>query len=171
MEKINLCEGVVAQMMETEAWSNISSSFAFNEAQLEKFEDKVDWKNVSSNNSIFWTAAMLEKFKNRIDWTSLSDSLNDDVFSIELIEKFKDKWNWDKLSDSNEITLEFIDRFADYINWKVLVDNWKCDGWATEEFVKKYSDRIPAGEFHNSRLWRELVEKKEKNLQKLICLG
>lgn len=171
MEKINLCEGVVAQMMETEAWSNISSTFAFNEAQLEKFEDKVDWKNVSSNDSIFWTAAMLEKFKNRIDWTALSDSLNEDVFSIALIEKFKDKWNWDKLSGSNEITLEFIDRFADYINWKVLVDNWKCGGWASEEFVKKYSDRIPAGEFHNSMLWRELVEKKEKNLQKLICLG
>ena len=37
MEKINLCEGVVAQMMDTEAWSNISGNFPFSEAQLEKF--------------------------------------------------------------------------------------------------------------------------------------
>lgn len=171
MEKINFCEGVVAQMMENEAWSNISDIFAFNEAQLEKFKDKVDWKNVSSNTNIFWTVSMLEKFKKEIDWTALSENLNEDVFSIDLIEKYKDRWNWDKLSDNSNITLEFIDRFADYINWKELIDNWKCSHWATEEFVKKYSDRIPAGKFHNSRLWRELVEKKEKNLQKLICLG
>ena len=35
MEKINLCEGVVAQMMDTEAWSNISGylreTFFFNQ--------------------------------------------------------------------------------------------------------------------------------------------
>ena len=43
MEKINLCEGVVAQMMDTEAWGNVSGDFPFSEAQLEKYADKLDW--------------------------------------------------------------------------------------------------------------------------------
>lgn len=42
MEKINLCEGVVAQMMDTEAWGNVSGDFPFSEAQLEKYADKLD---------------------------------------------------------------------------------------------------------------------------------
>ena len=49
MEKNNLCEGVVAQMMDTEAWGNISGYFPFSEAQLEKYTDKLDWKEVSDN--------------------------------------------------------------------------------------------------------------------------
>ena len=44
MEKINLCEGVVAQMMDTEAWGNVSGDFPFSEAQLEKYADKLDWE-------------------------------------------------------------------------------------------------------------------------------
>ena len=63
MEKINLCEGVVAQMMDTEAWGNVSGDFPFSEAQLEKYADKLDWKEVSGNTNIFWSVQMLEKFK------------------------------------------------------------------------------------------------------------
>lgn len=75
MEKINLCEGVVAQMMDTEAWGNVSGNFPFSEAQLEKYADKLDWKEVSGNTNVFWSVQMLEKFKRRIDWTALSCSL------------------------------------------------------------------------------------------------
>ena len=48
MEKINLCEGVVAQMMDTEAWGNVSGDFPFSEAQLEKYADKLDWKEIGT---------------------------------------------------------------------------------------------------------------------------
>lgn len=171
MEKINLCEGVVAQMMDTEAWSNISGNFPFSEAQLEKYADKLDWKEVSGNTNIFWSVQMLEKFKRRIDWTALSSSLQEENVSAELLEKFKDNWNWEELSDNRCLTPELIDQFADYINWKALINNWSCcEKLATEEFIRKYSDRIPACDFKDSRLWREMVEKKEKEIKKQICL-
>ncbi len=171
MEKINLCEGVVAQMMDTEAWSNISGNFPFSEAQLEKYADKLDWKEVSGNTNIFWTSQMLEKFKRKLDWTALSRSIREENVSAELLEKFKDNWNWEELSDNNCLTPELIDQFADYINWKTLINNWNLNEQiATEEFVLKYSDRIPACDFKDSRLWRELVEKKEKQIKKQICL-
>lgn len=149
MEKINLCEGVVAQMMDTEAWGNVSENFPFSEAQLEKYADKLDWKEVSGNTNIFWSVQMLEKFKRRIDWTALSRSLQEENVSAELLEKFKDNWNWEELSDNNYSLSEQI---------------------ATEEFIRKYSDRIPACDFKDSHLWRELVEKKEKEIKKRICL-
>lgn len=171
MEKINLCEGVVAQMMDTEAWGNVSGDFPFSEAQLEKYADKLDWKEVSGNTNIFWSVQMLEKFKRRIDWTALSRCLQEENVSAELLEKFKDYWNWEELSDNNCLTPELIDQFADYINWKALINNWSCcEKLATEEFIRKYSDRIPACDFKDSRLWREMVEKKEKEIKKLICL-
>ena len=171
MEKINLCEGVVAQMMDTEAWSNVSGDFPFSEAQLEKYADKLDWKEVSGNTNIFWSVQMLEKFKRRIDWTALTRCLQEENVSAELLEKFKDNWNWEELSDNNCLTPELIDQFADYINWKALINNWSCcEKLATEEFIRKYSDRIPACDFKDSRLWREMVEKKEKEIKKQICL-
>lgn len=171
MEKINLCEGVVAQMMDTEAWGNVSGNFPFSEAQLEKYADKLDWKEVSGNTDIFWSVQMLEKFKRRIDWTALSRCLQEENVSAELLEKFKDYWNWEELSDNNCLTPELIDQFADYINWKALINNWSCcEKLATEEFIRKYSDRIPACDFKDSRLWREMVEKKEKEIKKQICL-
>ena len=87
------------------------------------------------------------------------------------LEKFKDNWNWEELSDNNCLTPELIDQFADYINWKALINNWSCcEKLATEEFIRKYSDRIPACDFKDSRLWRELVERKEKQIKKRICL-
>lgn len=116
MEKINLCEGVVAQMMDTEAWGNVSGDFPFSEAQLEKYADKLDWKEVSGNTNIFWSVQMLEKFKRRIDWTALSRCLQEENVSAELLEKFKDNWNWEELSDNRCLTPELIDQFADYIN-------------------------------------------------------
>ena len=171
MEKINLCEGVVAQMMETEAWSNLSGKYAFSEAQLEKYADKVDWKEISRNNCICWTVSMLEKFKKKINWTELSRSISAEIITANLVEKFKDCWNWEALSSNNCLTLEIIDKFADYINWNELIDCWDCEKYASEEFVKKYSDRIPARDFKDSRLWREIVEQKEKELKRMITLG
>ena len=108
MEKINLCEGVVAQMMDTEAWNNISGNFPFSEAQLEKYTDKLDWKEVSGNSNIFWTTQMLEKFKRKLDWTALSRRIQEENVSTELLEKFKDDWNWEELSDNNCLTPELI---------------------------------------------------------------
>ena len=169
MEKINLCEGVVAQMMKTEAWSNVSRSFPFSEAQLEKYQDNVDWDEISSNHSIMWTASLLDKFKKRINWTKLSGNLQRQNMTIELLEKFKDNIDWEELSQHDYITLEIIDHFVDYINWKSLINNYWCENWCSEEFVKKYSDRIPASEFKGSRIWNELISKKENEIVTQIC--
>jgi len=173
MEKINLCEGFMAQMMEADAWSNLSSDFQFSEAQLEKYEDKLDWKEISRNRNIFWTIPMLEKFIKRLDWQELSRFINDEVLSVELLDKFKDYWNWEVLSESATFTPEIVEHFADNIYWKGLINNRDREHirmW-TEDFVRKYSDRIPAGEFKDSFLWKSLIEAKVVEFKRRIIIG
>ena len=58
----------MAKVLEEAAWKELSSEFAWNEQMLEKYKDKVSWKEISSNRNILWTTSMIEKFKNKVDW-------------------------------------------------------------------------------------------------------
>lgn len=174
MEKMNLCEGVIAQMMENEAWQNVSRDFPFSEEQLEKYEDKVDWEAVSGNSEIFWTVPMLEKFKRRVHWDRLADNFNTDKMSEDILVKFKDNWDWDEFSENACLTEAIIEKYADLLNWKKVIDNWQVmdsNRINLSQFVEKYQDRIPSSEFKNSRLWNELVSEKEKDIKRSICFN
>ena len=122
MEKISLSEGLMAQMMENEAWVHISKEHPFSLDQLEKYADRIDWEELSCNGNVFWTIPMLEKFKSRL-------------------------------------------------NWRKLINNYSLRNWDVEAFFRKYEDRIPASDFKDSRLWDELVEKKEIELRRRMLLG
>ena len=54
------------KVMEDEAWKDLSGNFPWTEKMLEKYQDKVDWAEVSGNWHIIWTPSMLDKFKRRI---------------------------------------------------------------------------------------------------------
>lgn len=170
MEKINFCEGVVAQMMENEAWKELSGEINWNESLLEKYADKLDWENVCRNSNIFWTVSMIEKFKSRINWRVLSESIDMKSISPALLEKYSDKWDWNSISENN-LDLSIIEKFSDRLDWSKIIDNWSIsDDICTEDFVKKYQDRIPASRFNNSRLWQKLVEKKQAEIRNKICM-
>lgn len=42
MEKTNLSDGLMSQMIEEEAWKSLSGDYPWNESLLEKYKDKVD---------------------------------------------------------------------------------------------------------------------------------
>lgn len=171
MEKMNFCEGVVAQMMENEAWKELSVNINWNESQLEKYADKLDWEGVCRNDNIFWTISMIEKFKNRINWKGLSESFNGKSLSTAIIEKYIDKWDWSAISENGDLTPEFVDKFAERLDWGRVIDNWSfCREYGTEAFVRKYQDKIPSGQFHNSNLWIILVEKKKNEILEMISM-
>lgn len=171
MEKINFCEGVVTQMMESEAWQELSGDINWNEAQLEKYADKLDWEMVCRNSDMFWTISMIEKFKNRINWKALSENIRLKSIAPALLDKYSDKWDWGAISESSELTPEIVAKYADRMDWSKLIDNWRfCDEYGTESFVKNYQNRIPSGLFHNSSLWRSLVAKKRDEIRNQISM-
>lgn len=173
MEKNTLNDGMMAIMIEEEAWKNLSYDLAWNEQLLEKYQDKVDWEAVSHNSGINWTVAMLEKFRKKIDWKELSGTSQKSILCPEVVEKFENSWDWTVLSGNGDLPIETIEKMADRIVWKEVVNSYRGSEERVfcEELMRKFSDRIPASVLKDSRLWNTLVEKKQEEIQKRICLG
>lgn len=47
------------QVIIEQAWKSLSEEFGWTESLLEKYADKVDWKEISDNRNIVWTIPML----------------------------------------------------------------------------------------------------------------
>lgn len=157
------------QIMDEEAWKNLSGDFPWSEQLLEKYQDKVDWNEVSDNDNMLWTASMLEKFKECIDWDALSRSCHRCILTADMLERFKEYWNWSELSDNGNLELDYelIDRFVDRWDWKVLIDRCEINLF-NYEFLKRYRSYIPASALRNSRLWRDIVEERKWQLAREI---
>lgn len=169
MNELNLNDGFIAQMLEQEAWKEISESHALTLDQLELYKDKLDWEEVSGNCNIAWTVQILEKFKKRINWRELSSRADRYLLSVEMLEQFKEYWDWNELSRNSDLPLAAIEKFADLLDWKELIDRYHDDMY-NEEFVKKYQQYIPAAHFKGSCLWRKLVEDKAARLRQQLSL-
>ena len=164
-------DGLMAQMIEEEAWKDLSGNYPWSEALLERFKDKVDWEAVSGNRDVAWTVSMLEKFKNRINWSEFSRYCSKSLLIPEVVEQFKDRWDWKELSENSELPIETIRKMADYIDWKALIDRGYRDDIFGMDFLKEFEERIPASSFKDSNLWRKIVEEKVDKLRAEIVLG
>ena len=170
MATTKLSNEFMAKVLEDAAWVKLSADFTWNEQLLEKYKDKVAWKEVSGNENIAWTSSMLEKFKNKINWDELSGSENADLFSAEKKEKFKDYWNWHELSGNSRLKLThaLLEQFADYWDWSEIIDGYRREDLYGIEFLEKYQDYIPASTLQSSRLWLLMVGKEMNRLKTLI---
>lgn len=151
-----------------EAWKELSGNFQWNESLLEKYQDKVDWHEVSENTNILWTIPMVQKFKNRIDWDKFSRHAEKEALTEAFIEAFKEKWNWVELSENSslELTHELLEKFADQWVWEEIIDRYSNNLFDDMgiDFYEKYKDHIPAAKLQNSRLWNEIVSQQVKQL-------
>ena len=171
MEKINLTEGLMAQMMEEEAWKDLSGSFGFTLQMLEKYQDRLDWNRVSTNTTIVWTIDILEKFKKRIVWREFSEYCNEDILTPEIVERFKEYFDWHELSARSELPMFMYDKYADMIDWKEAINSFDYQDRLNRAFFKKYIDYIPASAFKDSRLWQNIVEEIRKDIENRIRNG
>lgn len=149
------------------AWKELSSDLNWTEALLEKFQDKIDWQELSENRNILWTIPMLQKFKHRINWDKLSRYADEKVLTENCIETFKEKWNWNELSSNSVITNELLDKFADKWDWESVIDGYNNNLFSSDsaiEFYERYKEYIPAAKLQNSRLWNEIVEQRKKQI-------
>ena len=162
------------KILNEEAWkglANFNSGIIWSEALLEKYQDKVDWDEISSNSGICWTIPMIQKFKNRINWDTFSeyfDKIEGEMVTENIIETFKDKWNWNELSQNSNVSLSFelLDKYADLWDWEEVIDRY-CNNFyegKAIEFYERYKDHIPAAKVQNSRLWYEIVSQQKRQL-------
>ncbi len=142
------------------AWNELVKSFKWTEQTLERYKDRVDWKEISDNCEILWTPSMLEKFKNRIDWTKLSSTCSMVLLNEANLERFKNYWNWSVLSENSyfRLTAALVEKYADMWDWSQLINRCSEDELYTFEFLEKYIDRIPTDRIQDSWLWYKLVD-------------
>lgn len=92
---------------------------------LERYEDYVDWKIMSSNiNLPIKDFEVLELYKDYLDWHIVCNR-KDFNFSNEILEKFYDYIDWDIASSSLQLLFskEIVEKYQDKWNWPVLVRN------------------------------------------------
>lgn len=151
------------------AWERLSEEFHWSENLLEKYQDKVDWQLIVENRNIQWTIPMIQKFKNRIDWDKFSGYADEETLTEAVIEAFKDKWNWSELSrnTSLELTHQLLEKYADSWDWEDIIDRYTNNLFDEKgiDFYERYKDRIPAAKLQDSRLWREIVEQRVRQLK------
>ena len=156
------------KIMNEEAWKELSNDFNWSETMLEKYQDKVNWDEISKNRSIRWTIPMIQKFKNRINWETFSEYISEESLTESILETFKDKWNWYKLSSNEEMPLSYdlLDKYADLWDWEEVIDRYYnnfIEGHAIE-FYERYKEHIPVVKVQNSRLWQEIVCQQKRQL-------
>ena len=156
------------KIMTEEAWKELSGDFNWSEALLEKYQDKVDWNEISENRYIRWTVPMIQKFKNRINWEKFSQYIDEEVVTENIIETFKDKWNWHELSENTNVVLSYdlLDKFADLWDWGEIIDRYSNQPFEANgiEFYEHYKEHIPAAKLQNSHLWNEIVSQQKRQL-------
>ena len=107
-----------------EAWKELSSNFSWSEAMLEKYQDKVNWDEVTENRNIRWTTSMIQKFQKKINWEMFSRIADDTILTESNIETFKERWNWHELSNNSDVpfTEELLEKYADKWDWEQIID-------------------------------------------------
>lgn len=97
-------------VLEAEAWKELSQRESLSMDLLEKYADKVDWEEVSSNGNVMWTMDGIAKFASRIHWEDFSRNCPDSLISSTTLQKFSNLWDWKTLSNRDII----------YNDWKLL---------------------------------------------------
>ena len=123
-----------------EAWKELSSNFSWTEAMLEKYQDKVNWDEISENRNIRWTLPMIQKFQKKINWDRFSEYADEHVLTDPI---------WEVIIDSY--------RHSIYEKYAI-------------EFYEKFKDYIPVSKLQNTNLWSSIVQQRSKQLAADICM-
>ena len=157
-----------------EAWKELSSTFSWTETLLDKYQDKVNWEEISENRNIRWTLPMIQKFQKKINWDRFSEYADEHVLTEAIIEAYKDKWNWHELSGNSDLplTYDLLEKYADKWDWERIIDSYGHDIYDKHaiEFYEKFKDYIPVFKLQNTNLWTSIVQQRSKQLAAEICM-
>lgn len=155
-------------IIDDEVWKDLSREFKWTLPYLTKYADRVDWKLVSGNTAMVWSAAMLEAFKGRIDWRELSGTSERSLFTTANLDKFANYWDWRELSENGYLpfSIDLLTRYADHWDWAAIIHNYGiCDAVGfNRAFLDRFKDFIPMSKLQDSSLWNKIVEERKDEL-------
>ena len=148
----------LAAIIEEAAWKEVSSMEGWTMEALEKYQDKVDWREISSNSNVMWTIDGINKFTYKIDWEALSRYCPAYLLTEDNLQRFKANWNWSRLSLREEIynNWNLLDKVTDMVDWSKIITNRHIN--SPVRFFKRYENFIPMSDFQYTQLWHDVVE-------------
>lgn len=155
----------LAAVMEEAAWKEASESGPWSMEMLSKYQDKVDWKKISSNSEVVWTVDGVNKFKHKINWEEFSANCPAYFLTVENLQQFKNFWDWSEISERSEVlnNWELLDTLVDSVDWEKIIEQWSIE--RPIEFFKRYESHVPMKHFQDSRLWNMIADELGKQLK------
>ena len=151
-----------------EAWKDLSRSFEWSENTLEKFQDQVDWDEISESIYFHWTIPMVQKFQKRINWNRFSKNISENTLTEKMLETFKEKWDWHELSCNYRININdsMLEKYADRWDWECIINRHSHDQYRDRgmDFYEKYKEYIPITKLARTCLWREMINQQMNHL-------
>jgi len=163
MSKNKFNDGFFANVCEKKVWERLSSGdsteFYWSERLIDRYRDKIDWRAISRNRNVLWSALLLERFQGYLYWDEVSSLDCEGLFSVENLKKFSSKWNWRELSSNRFVcwTMEKVEEFKDFIDWDKIINLDYHEGLYTLDFFEKYKEYIPGSFLQDSSLYEEIV--------------
>ena len=159
----------LAAMLEEAAWKKVSSRGSWTMEALEKYQDKVDWKEISSNSEVKWTVDGISKFMGKIEWDEFTYNCPGYLLTKDNLFRFKDNWNWSTLSRFSELynNWSLLDKVTDLVDWKEIISNWDIE--LPVQFFKRYEKFIPMSQFQDSGLFYLLADAMCDNMKRTIA--
>lgn len=126
-----------------EYWSTLSQNpnLSFKKlGLLEEYKEFWDWNILIRSNKIDLNSELiLRKYQDYINWTNLSSAPSFNP-SISILNEFKYLLDWKHVTTKISLTDELIESFKSFIDWEVL--SRYSDFTGQLPFIKKYSDLI-----------------------------
>ena len=114
-------------------WKNISSKQTLSGDFIRDFKDKVNWNWISRKQIL--SEDFIREFKNEVDWNDISIRQN---LSEDFIREFKNKVNWRWISSEQTLSEDFIREFKDRVDWYYISHNQKL----SEPFIREFKDKV-----------------------------
>ena len=98
-------------------WYYISSYQVLSEQFIEKYSDKVNWKQGISRYQRL-SESFIEKYKDKVDWVYISIY---QTLSEQFIERFSDMVDWDNIIYFQKLSYEFLEK--NLYKYSLYIDN------------------------------------------------
>ena len=139
-------EDFYANVRDRDVWKRLSKyGVRWSFSLIDRYQNKVDWKNLSENKNVHWTTSMLEKYQDKLDWKALSSGGCSGLFTTQNLKRFISKWDWSELSENSlvEWDMEKVESFKDLIDWDKLLSNGCNPDLLTLKFYMKFKEYFP----------------------------
>lgn len=145
-EDIEFSNDFIKELLEKDwDWRAISRSNSFkptfnNLSLLCQYE--LDWISLSKREDMEISKAMLSKFEDKIDWKNLSRNSTIDYFDIDYVYRFENKWDWDYISSiiDSRSSMNWLNTFKHKLKWALVFKEGKV--LFTEEVIEMFKDYL-----------------------------